>query len=361
MSSPACVDICIVNYFGAADVREALRVLGPWPRGRILVVDNSADASEAQALAQALRGRDGVECIDAQANLGFGRGCNLAYARSSAAFFLLLNPDARITAAALEALVKELEAQPRCAALSPRMWWNPRRTFLLPAAFAQTPAYTLSLTLAPRFRALARIAARHHLRHQRALMECPGTSRVDFLSGAVLLVRREAVDACGGLFDPDYFMFFEDSDLSLRLRAGGWTLGVSGAADAVHEYRHKASKGPLMAQARDIYFRKRYPLFWRLSGGLRRVDALARPLRTAPSEVLPRPCRTLEDFHAQAGTHAVEAFSPSPLLMPAIFRPRTAAPSPFTQDEWQLLEPARYAALLRDAAGAMHWVHFDRA
>lgn len=41
------------------------------------------------------------------------------------------------------------------------------------------------------------------------------------LAGAVLMLRRDAVEACGGLFDESFFMYFEDAQLSDRLRAGG--------------------------------------------------------------------------------------------------------------------------------------------
>ena len=49
---------------------------------------------------------------------------------------------------------------------------------------------------------------------------------VGFASGAALVVRRTAWEAVGG-FDPDYFMYGEDLDLSLRLRLAGWGVGVA--------------------------------------------------------------------------------------------------------------------------------------
>ena len=56
---------------------------------------------------------------------------------------------------------------------------------------------------------------------------------VDWLSGAALWLRREAIDA-EGAFDERYFMYFEDVDLCWRLRGGGWRCRYLPAAGALH-------------------------------------------------------------------------------------------------------------------------------
>jgi N-acetylglucosaminyl-diphospho-decaprenol L-rhamnosyltransferase len=62
-----------------------------------------------------------------------------------------------------------------------------------------------------------------------------GDRAVGFASGAALVVRRGAWDAAGG-FDPGYFMYGEDLDLSLRLRLAGWEVGLARAALVEHDY-----------------------------------------------------------------------------------------------------------------------------
>jgi GT2 family glycosyltransferase len=63
----------------------------------------------------------------------------------------------------------------------------------------------------------------------------PREQEVGFASGAALVARREAWDGAGG-FDPEYFMYGEDLDLSLRLRLAGWGVGVVPSARADHDY-----------------------------------------------------------------------------------------------------------------------------
>jgi hypothetical protein len=187
---------------------------------------------------------------------------------------------------------------------------------------------------------------------------------VDFVAGSVLLLRRSAVLQAGGLFDPDYFMFYEDSDLSLRLRRAGYELAIVPSATAEHEYRHQTFKAGLMSQSQQHYFNKQYPLFFRWSGRLSRVPRLAGSMDlNAWFKVLAQPVSSAEEFTHQTGAAGVLAFSPTMLLMPAIFRPSVAQARPFDENEWGLLEPGPYTALLVDPESSTSptWVYFRKA
>ena len=366
--SRCSVDIIIVNYRGAADTLQALARLADWPHGTLWLVDNSAHepelAADTAALQQASADHPCVRLLAPGANLGFGRACNLAFAQSSADYLLLLNPDARISTEDVLRLAQAMQEQPRLAGVSPKIYWNDRRSFVLPAAFAQTPWYYVAQALATHSRRMAQWAARHGL--QRAMRQMAGSNdfEVNFVAGSVLLLRRSAVLQAGGLFDPDYFMFFEDSDLSLRLRRAGYELAIVPGATAEHEYRHKAFKAELMAQSQQHYFSKQFPLFYRWSGQLSRVPRLAGSMDlNAWFEVLAQPVNSAEEFAHQTGGAGVLAFSPTMLLMPAIFRPSVAQARPFDAQEWELLEPGPYTALMvgADSSKAASWVYFRKA
>ena len=354
------IDIIIVNFKSQSDTRMALDGLGRWSQGRVWVVDNSEDAAEATGLATLLAGMPWATLLVSPFNLGFGRACNLAFAQSRAELVLLLNPDARIGLAEIDVLAGALRADAGLAGVAPVMYWNEPRTFVVPHTVAQTPGTALATLLRSRWRGLARHSAAAALVRMRALLTSRVVLPVDFLTGAVLLLRRKAVVAADGLFDPRYFMFFEDSDLSLRLRRGGWRLGVVPNAQAVHTYRHRPFKSELMGQARRQYFAACYPNFFRLTDGLSRLDSLTRPVPVARwFRTVQQVLTSAEGFAAATGSSAVLAWSPSLLMHPAIFRPDPACASGFSAAEWALLEPGAYVSLLRSDRDAPQWWYFE--
>jgi GT2 family glycosyltransferase len=56
---------------------------------------------------------------------------------------------------------------------------------------------------------------------------------VENISGACLMLRREAIDQVG-LLDENFFMYFEDMDYCLRLRAAGWKLYYLSSGEIIH-------------------------------------------------------------------------------------------------------------------------------
>ena len=83
-------------------------------------------------------------------------GLHLAFERSQAEYFLLLNPDAVIAPQDLARLVDALRGDARLGAVSPRTWWNMERSFLLPLPLPQTPCRSLAHNLAWCSRTLTR-------------------------------------------------------------------------------------------------------------------------------------------------------------------------------------------------------------
>ncbi|MGC8658383.1 MAG: glycosyltransferase family 2 protein, partial [Desulfomonilaceae bacterium] len=80
---------------------------------------------------------------------------------------------------------------------------------------------------------------------------------------AVMLVKRKAFDDIGG-FDPDYFFFFEETDLALRLRLAGWRVMHEPSAKCVHLQGRSASAHA--SAARIEFYRSRYIFFEKFYG-----------------------------------------------------------------------------------------------
>lgn len=367
-------DIIIVNYLSADDVARCLKDLGVWELGEVWVVNNSLNEpggdSDHERLLGAMQEHPNVRLLVPPNNLGFAGGCNHAYAHSRSEIVVLINPDALVGRADLLKLVGHMREDPELGALSPAMFWNQGRSFLVPPSVPQTPASALGLALSTRVPWFARWLASKALELTKIISRQTSVQSVDFLTGAVLLVRREAARSAtsvsgladDALFDPGYFMFFEDSDLSVRLRRAGWRLGVAPHIRAVHEYRHKQTKLGLMAQSRDAYFKKCFPNFFRLTLSLALLDLIGcKVIATERFKSSLGRVASAGEFVLKSGGGELLALSPSLLARPALLRPPWLAATPMGVDEWDLLEPGDYVALIQASSGPPSWHHFERA
>lgn len=365
-SSQVAIDIAIVNYKTADDTLASIQALGLWDQGTVWVVDNSEDIQEARALRQSLADLPWAKVLVTPKNLGFGRACNLAFQRSTAPFFMLLNPDARIEKSQVLALRQGLLEHQNCAAIAPNLFWNEEGSFLTPIGSAQSPYEALfERALTHSFRLACAVASRLVMKNRRLLDTTAPLTHVPMVSGAIAMLRRSAVLEAGGLFDPDYFMFFEDADLSLRLRRYGWRLAVLPSVCAVHSYRHAAHKAELMHASHQTFLSKNHPLFFTAVGDTSRLARLA--ARRWPASWFDLHAPNLKSASAwtrQFKGFGVVALSPSWMMQPALFRPQSRPFTPLSDSEWQLLEPGHYSALLSTSPSepkSLTWAGFRKS
>ncbi|MBL8523735.1 MAG: glycosyltransferase family 2 protein [Betaproteobacteria bacterium] len=188
---------------------------------RIYLVDNGAATrvSDSQSLLDGIFQSSppwlSITTIAGQGNRGYGAGNNLAFARDADADFLLvLNPDVDMDSAAIANGVRFLRADENCAMVTPvaaatdgsplyLVKREPRVTTLLLRGFA--PAFVQSW-----------FAGRMADYERRSEGWDTALDDVRHASGCFMLMRRPAFDLAGG-FDEEFFLYFEDFDLSLRI------------------------------------------------------------------------------------------------------------------------------------------------
>jgi GT2 family glycosyltransferase len=232
------VTAIVVNFNAGDELRVALSSIAGELAGRPwdgFVVDNaSRDGSGAIALDFA----PAVTLMANTANVGFGRAVNQALAQARAPFVLIMNPDCRLQPGALAVLEAELRRQPQCAIVGPRI--------LDPDGSVQgsargdpdmlTGVFGRSTVLRRLLPWLA--VARRNVVDEGVPAGGPSIV-VDWLSGACVLARRDALQAEGG-FDERYFLYWEDADLCRRLRTRGYDVRYVPAASAVHRVGHSS-------------------------------------------------------------------------------------------------------------------------
>lgn len=209
------VAIIVVNYGSSELLRQNLVPVAREAAGAdIVVVDNFTSSAEQRAVLE-LCGQQGWRPVLLLTNTGFGEGVN-AGARTAlddgADVLIVLNPDASICRPAIERLVGLVRDDPFVVA-APTIWrtdgrrWFSGSDLLLEDGRMSSPARR----------------AAHPDRRFRA-----------WLTGACFAISGELWQVLDG-FDPDYFLYWEDVDLSWRVLEVGGQLVVDAEADAVHD------------------------------------------------------------------------------------------------------------------------------
>jgi GT2 family glycosyltransferase len=218
--------IVIVSYNAAADLARCLDSLLDTPPDtphEIVLVDNaSTDGS-----LDSVHGRAGVRVLALGENGGFARANNVGIRATSSELILLLNSDTIVPAGAIDGLVAALRQDPRAVAAGPRLIDAEGR-----------PELSFGAMVGPlaewRQKRLLVAAARGEAW---AVDEIDRRTRVpawpDWVTGACLLVRRDAAEAAG-LLDERYFMYLEDVDFCAALRARGGRIHFTPTVTVTH-------------------------------------------------------------------------------------------------------------------------------
>jgi len=226
----------------AAEVGEA----------RTWVVDAESRDGSLEAVAQRY---PGVHVLPVR-NKGFSANNNRGIEATSGRYVMLLNPDARVHPGSVAALVAAMEATPDAGIVAPLVR-NPDGT-MQAGSFGRFP------TLAVR----VRIGIQRWLCRLVGAADAPNppTERrtVDWVTGAAMLVRREAI-AVAGPMDEAFFLYYEDIDWCHRMWDRGWRVLIEPTATVTHHVGHSGGSGPRAAAAyRDSF--DRYCDIYGLSG-----------------------------------------------------------------------------------------------
>ncbi len=218
---PNGVAVLIVNFKAYEHLRRCLRSLLPAlsPTDEVVVVDQESTDTSLNGLAPEF---PSVRVCASATNIGFAAGVNLAASETRAPFLLLLNPDTRLDAGVVDALRRTLEQRPDAGVAGPRVV-NDDGT--VQASARRFPDVTTPL--AGRTSWLTSMFPGNWLttRNLKGL-DAAEAMRVDWISGACLMTRRDLFERLGGL-DEAFFLYWEDADYCRRvLDAGLHTIYV---------------------------------------------------------------------------------------------------------------------------------------
>jgi N-acetylglucosaminyl-diphospho-decaprenol L-rhamnosyltransferase len=242
------VSLLVINYRSAslaADAIRTARAASSQPL-QVVVVDNSVDLAEAEAL------RNVADVLIASPrNLGYAGGINAGRRAAHGEVIIVSNPDVRFAGNAIDRLV-EVDA----AVAGPALFWDDAHQWMLPPAELHTRGEVIDRVFASRSSALARRRDRRRFLARVAFWSLDRPARVNALSGAVMSIRASAFDAAGG-FDERFQLYFEENDFLRRVRGDIIYLP---AARCRHLYNQSAGASSeaaaLYAQSERLYLRK---------------------------------------------------------------------------------------------------------
>ena len=217
-TSGSPVTVVVVTWRAREFIASCLDSLRAQTRpAPVLVIDNASTDGTAEVLAR----RTDIEVLRLPVNAGFAGGVAAALRHVHTPLIALLNDDAEADPRWLEALHEELDRHPEAAAVTSRLLWAPPRTGVNNAGVE---------LLAGGYGADRGAGSPEDA--------FPDPTEVFGFSGGAALLRREAVEAVGG-FPAEFFLYYEDTDTSWRLRNAGWSIRYS--PGAVVRHRHGAS------------------------------------------------------------------------------------------------------------------------
>lgn len=255
------VSVIIVNYHTEQLIKDAISTIIEHTEGveyEIIVVDN-APTDGACDFFECLGPKGMVRYVGMTENLGFGTANNEGFRHASGRYLFCLNPDTLLVNNAIGILVDYMEKHPRCGACGGNLYnADMRRAIsfrrILPGAFWE---FSEGAHRQPEHILYGRNSRFNHTSHP---------IKVGYITGADLMLRRSVIEEVGA-FHPEFFMYYEETDLCCRIHRAGYDVVSVPDAKIIHlEGMSMEKKGvnekklKYYAESRVLYYKRNLSL-----------------------------------------------------------------------------------------------------
>lgn len=249
------VSIIIISYNTRSLLQSCLQSLAKGCVGlskEVFVVDNASMDGSADMIAEEF---PTVNLIRNDRNVGFAAANNIALASATGRHFILLNSDTIVLPCTLTELVRFMDTTSTCGFCGPKLFDSDGKSH-------QVSARRFPTVFSAGF-AMLNFSTRYpNSRHTMNLHLQNGYDknfRVDWLTGACLIVRAEAMRAVGYL-DEGFFMYFEEMDWCRRMGDVGWEGWYIASAEVIHHGGKSSQHKSNQSEIRPFF--GNHPVYW---------------------------------------------------------------------------------------------------
>ena len=234
------VSVIIVNYNTKELTKNCIDSIFAQTSGvtfEVILVDNASTDGSVE-----LFKKDGRICfVESGCNLGFGKANNLGFQYAEGKYLFLLNSDTILLNNAIKLFFEKMESVGPEVGCMGCLLQDSNRQYV--HSYAELPKVSnmLGALIWKQFFSFLGFA---EWKMDAIENRKPDSSffQVEYVTGADLFMRRRIIEKCG-LFDPDFFMYYEDSELQWRYTKQGSLSYIYDAPQIVHLEGHSSKKG----------------------------------------------------------------------------------------------------------------------
>lgn len=221
------ISIIIPNWNGKEFLKKCLDSIEciHYRNIEIIFVDNASSDGSCEFVES---NYPSVKIIKSDKNLGFAEGCNIGFEKSCGDYILFLNNDTEVTPNFLSILVEDLKNRQNLAGIQPKILLMDD-----PSIIDSICGFMTSTGLL------------YHFGYGQSAKDPKYDKPIEIFSmkGVAMLFKRSILEKVG-LFDPDFFAYFEETDLCHRIWLAGYKIAYNPKAIIYHKGQATAKKLP---------------------------------------------------------------------------------------------------------------------
>lgn len=232
-----CVSVIIVNYRSAELVINCVNSIYEKTKDisfEIIVVDNASGDASVVKLREALKER--AKIVESDQNLGFGKANNLGNKYAHGEYIFLLNPDTILVNNAIKILYDELVRYPDYGVVGGNLFMpdmSPAPSYCMWFDDIESEKKRASWKKLIGDKVLEKLGLNKEIPFKNEFNRSGKPLKVAYIFGADMMMKKSVFDKVKG-FDPDFFMYAEEEELTWRITKKGYQIMNIPDAQIIH-------------------------------------------------------------------------------------------------------------------------------